>query len=591
MLYFRSDVYNTLKSNKINLENKDRKRRYNMRIKSQKFYEGFNITGQKHTLQLVVTETSLIEFEKYSNIYIQVSRVLGFDERIIEIVEHSGEIKAWMSYFKKEVSELIWSQIENGECCFKNIVNNVSYLVLDKTLDSIYKQAEITDIPFMKINKDSYQLGYGSASVRVGKDNKEEVFKLIKEKSIKSIPVFAVTGTNGKTTTSRLLYHMLMKLRYNAGLTNTGSIMVGREKLEIGDTTGFFSSRKLLADKRIDAAVLETARGGIIHNGLGFEKIDVAIITSLSEDHLGLLGVNNLEELMRVKAVVLKGVKRCGKWILKAQSEILKEAKKNLEDRSFIEKVLLFDINKNSFIQEHLSLGGEAMYLEGDYIVYHKSGAGKRILSIRDILFTHGGLSMGNVLNVMAVLLALSTIEKDMQYLAGLIKNIPCDILHNPGRQNILDIGSIKVLIDYGHNPEAYKTVYSIVDTIRQSRVTSIITAPGDRQDRQIEELGYIAGTKSNFIIIREQKDARGSEQGRVANLMAKGAYRAGKSDYDIDYQEQAGEALVYALKRAIPGEIIVIFTEYLQPVIERLNEYIVSSKKSYEIPYPILSD
>lgn len=561
-----------------------------MRIRSIKFYEGFNITGQMQSLKLIVFDTSASEAEKYANIYIQVCELLGFKERVLDIIEDTDGIALWVSYSQEEVSEFIWTQLERGQCCSEAIAKDGKKLVRDKVLEDIAYETKQLGLPLINVSKDLYQVGYGSAAVIVDKDNKEKALGFIKGNSVKQIPVFAVTGTNGKTTTSRLLYHMFMKLGFNAGLANTGAIMVGRERVETGDTTGFLSARRLLTDKRVEAAVLETARGGIINNGLGYEEIDGAIITSLSEDHLGLSGVNNIHELIKIKAVVLKGVRRGGIWVLRAQGEILVEARKNLEDESFAQKALLFDINKNSFIEEHIALGGEAMYVQRDYLVHYKRGKGTSIANINKIAFTHGGLSQSNVLNVMAVILALSSMGKDIEQLVNLISDIPCDIVHNPGRQNVLDVDGVKVFIDYGHNAEAYNAVYSIVEGMKPAKVTSIITAPGDRQDKQIEELGYISGTKSHHIIIREQKDGRGSERGRVASLLARGALSAGLKDCEISYESQAGEALVQAIEKAVKGELIVIFTEYLQPVIESLNKYIRTSKKGNRIPMPLLS-
>jgi UDP-N-acetylmuramyl tripeptide synthase len=561
-----------------------------MRIESMKFYEGFNITGQEHTIRLIVWDISALEAEKYANKYIQICQIIGFSERILEIKKTADEITLWMSYSQEEVSEFIWIQIERGQTSCEAIARDAHKLVRDKVLDDIAKEAKLLSLSFMRVSKDSYQIGYGSSSVRFEEHDKERVLDFIKGRTMKNIPVFAVTGTNGKTTTARLLYHMFMRLGYNAGLANTGSIMVGKDRLETGDTTGFQSSRTLLSDKRVEAVVLETARGGIIKSGLGYEEIHGAIITSLSEDHLGLLGVNNVEELAAVKAVVLKGVMRGGAWVLKAQSEILEIARKNLYYENFSQKALLYDIHKNSFIEEHISSGGEAMYVQGSYLIHYKNGIGRRIADVNQISFTHGGLSWSNVLNVMAVLLALGSIGKEMSYLVSLISKIPCDIIHNPGRQNILEVGGVKVIIDYGHNAEAYKAVYSIVEGMKPTKVTSIITAPGDRQDKHIKELGYISGTKSGHIIIREQRDGRGSERGRVESLMTWGACSAGRKNEEISYESDAGEALVHALERAAQGEVIVIFTEYLQPVIERLNEYIKSSKKGDDIPIPQLS-
>jgi UDP-N-acetylmuramyl tripeptide synthase len=561
-----------------------------MKIKSMKFYEGFNITGEKSALKIVILGVSSLEVENYAKLYIQVCKIIGTEEKVLDIVENEDEIILWLSYSQVEVSEFIWNEIETGEGSYEVMASGALKLTLGKVLKDIARESRNLSIPFVRVSEGSYQIGYGSSSITIDDENIDRVLDLLKSNSMKNIPVFAITGTNGKTTTARLLYHMFMKLGYNAGMANTGSIMVGKERIETGDTTGFLSSRKLLLDKSVEAAVLETARGGIINNGLGFEEIDGAIITSLSEDHLGLSGVNNLEELIKVKSLVLKGVKRHGAWILRAQRSILEEARKNLENQSFESKAILFDIEQNPLIKEHESLGGEAMYLVGNHLIHHKNGAASKVAEIEAIAFTHRGLSLSNVLNVMAVLLALASIGNTMEHLVPLISSIPCDIIHNPGRQNIIEIGDVRVLIDYGHNPEAYKAIYSIVEGLNPTRVTSILTSPGDRQDKQIEELGYISGSKSDYIVIREQEDQRGSELGRVAELMTKGAFNAGRKDNEVTYEIHPGEALIHALQRSVKGEVIVMFTEYLKPVVESLNEYIKTYEKGQEIPIPLLS-
>ncbi|MEG0774606.1 Mur ligase family protein [Clostridium sp.] len=561
-----------------------------MKIKSMKFYEGFNITGEKSTFKIDILGVSAVEAKKYSNLYIQVSKAVGTEEKVLDIEENEDDITLWLSYSQEEVSEFIWSEMVKGEYSYEIIASGASKFISDKILKAISKEAKQQGVPFVRVSKDSYQVGYGSGSIIIENHNKDKVLNLIKSKSLRNIPVFAITGTNGKTTTTRLLYHMFIKLGYNAGMSNTGSIMIGKQSVETGDTTGYLSSRRLLLDKTVEAAVLETARGGIINNGLGFEEIHGAIITSLSEDHLGLSGVNNLEELIKVKSLILKGVKRDGVWILRAQREILDEARKNLEDESFVSKAILFDIDKNPLIEQHVSLGGEAMYLQENHLIHHKNGVASKVAEIDKIAFTHEALSLSNVRNVMAVLLALGSIGNPMKHLVRLISSIPCDIIHNPGRQNILEIGEVKVLIDYGHNAEAYKAIYSIVEGLKPSKVTSIITAPGDRQDTQIEELGYISGSKSDYIIIREQADKRGSQRGRVAELMTKGALSAGKKENEITYESHAGEALIHALEKPVNGEVIVLFAEYLRPVVECLNEYIKKYEKGQEISVPILS-
>ncbi|MDP4091622.1 MAG: Mur ligase family protein, partial [Bacillota bacterium] len=380
---------------------------------------------------------------------------------------------------------------------------------------------------------------------------------------------------------SRLIYNILLKLGFCTGIACTGEIKIGIETVEKGDTTGFLSARRVLTDKRVEAAVLETARGGILRNGLGYEKAKAAIITSLSEDHFGMDGINNLQDLIKIKSVVLEEICRDGKWVLKAQEDIIEEArriahrrkKEGPEERSFEEIASLVSIDRTDMIEEHIKAGGESYFIEDGFIIRGKDKKMDRLASVGEIPFTYGGLSKANILNIMFAISAISTIEKDTGKLVTMIRNIPCDIEYNPGRQNILKLGEVKVLIDYGHNAEAYEFIYSIVRGLKPSRVTSVITVAGDRTDSHIKGLGYRAGMESERIIIREQADRRGSLKGRVAGLLEKGALEAGIHESSIIFIEDAGEALSYALEEAVSGEVIVIFTEEHERVLRRLSE------------------
>jgi cyanophycin synthetase len=396
------------------------------------------------------------------------------------------------------------------------------------------------------------------------------------------IPIFSITGTNGKTTTARLLYHVLSRLGYCTGIACTGEIKIGCETVEKGDTTGFLSARRVLSDRRVQAAVLETARGGILRKGLGYDSAKVAIVTSLSEDHFGMDGITSLKDLFNIKSAILKAIESDGKWVLRAQEDMVawaeelaeRRKEQGIDKRSFQEMTALISLDFNEIIEKHMKAGGEVYFVEHGYIFQGVGGEKRKLIKVEDPPFTYGGISKGNILNVMNVLAAVLTIEKDINKMLEIVKYIPCDTEHNPGRQNILRLGSSTVLIDYGHNPEAYEFVYSIVRELKPKGVTSIITVAGDRTDSHIETLGFMAGSESSKIIIREQKDMRGSAKGRVAALMEKGALKAGVNSCNIKFIENAAEALIYALEEAVEGEVIVIFVEEVECVIKGLQEY-----------------
>jgi len=406
----------------------------------------------------------------------------------------------------------------------------------------------------------------------------------LKSKGIGRIPIFSISGTNGKTTTARLINDLLLTLGYSTGLACTGYISFGRNLYETGDTTGFLSARTVLTNKVVEAAVFETARGGILRNGLGYEGATAAILTTVSEDHINGDNIQGINDLAHIKSVILEEVHPCGKWIIKAQEALIEEAhksftlmtKKGIYTNSFEKMVCLFSIEKNNFICDHINRAGEAFYTSGDYIMHHYNGHESKLINYRELGYTHYGLSKGNVKNIMAALAAVTALPIKTQMILEALRTIRCDYKDNIGRQNIINYKDFKILVDYGHNAEAYHEIYSMVREMKPSYVTSVLSAPGDRQDRYIEELGYIAGKDSNFVILREHKNQRGSKEGRVSCLMKKGAVRAGLSETQFMTIMEDIKAFEFAIEKAVKDEVIVFFTEtpeiFISKVIACLN-------------------
>jgi UDP-N-acetylmuramyl tripeptide synthase len=388
------------------------------------------------------------------------------------------------------------------------------------------------------------------------------------KKNIGRIPIVSITGTNGKTTTSRLINFFLTKLNYKSALTSTGGIFIAGSKMKNGDTTGFLSARDVLANVEVEAAVMETARGGILKNGLGYEKARAAIITSISEDHIGMHGIKDTRDLVNIKTVILDEVESDGKIIVKAQDELMEfvKGRKNL---------CLYEIEKNSYIEEHIGNGGEAYYLEGDYIITCKDKQERKLLNVNNIPFTHGGISKGNIKNIMCALAAVSTICSDEKAVIDALQNLKCDLYFNPGRQNVLDFGKFKVILDYGHNAEAFHEVLSIGKSLKSSKLTGIIAAAGDRMDKHIKELGYIAAQYCDSIIIREQEDRRGRKIGESSGLIKQGVLEEGFNEKNIKTIYKEEEAIVYAMENALEGEVIVLFTQCLDVIIPAINAYL----------------
>lgn len=725
-----------------------------MKLESMKFYEGNNLKRKNHIIKIVLSDTNMIEIDKISQFYINISKKLGLEEELIEIDKQGKNFITWISYSQEEVSRCIWMQLICGCLSYETILPQAQLMLEDSFLFELTEKADKFDIPVIKISKGLYQFGYGKSSVVLSKtyqsyedmsivqsslnrswvlqrlnynniitaygkviyDSKEiknenlifpinicsinksrlnksiaddletikigienflskegqvylykgkvnyrvicfegiikkvfpiddekfrndsfimknlentvqkvyhcipiklmyidffvddkltvfdvgSIFHIAKEfneselketailllqylsdKDIGTIPIFAVTGTNGKTTTARLLNNLLTKIGIYVGLACTGFIAINNELYENGDTTGFLSSRKILLNKNIEAAVFETARGGIIRNGLGFEKVTASIITSISEDHIGIDGIRNIEDLANIKSVILDVVKSSGKYIIKAQKEIVEAAHLSFNtmvqnekyNKTFEEMVCLFALDKNPLVNSHVSKRGEAFYVEDNYIIHNINGIENKLIDVTKLQFTHFGISKGNILNVMAVLAALTTLPTKIDIIIEMLKAIPCDIIQNPGRQNIIKYKDLNILVDYGHNAEAYNEVYSIVEALKPAHVTSILSAPGDRLDQYIEELGVIAGRKSDFVILREHKNQRGSKNGRVSGLMKKGAIKAGMEDENFIFILNDVEALSYAVQKAVKDEVIVFFTEEPEVFIEKISQ------------------
>jgi UDP-N-acetylmuramyl tripeptide synthase len=557
-----------------------------MNLISIKCFEGSNIKRQKKIMRLIFTEILPEEISGFANLYIDLCLQLGIRVDIVDLKELGEEVQLWVSYSDEELAYLLWDSIIKNEYSREEMLERARQIYNKSLCEELITAADRLDLPLISKGRGIFQLGYGKNSVVVDCNHDlsmgvDSFLEGLRVSTKGNIPIFSVTGTNGKTTTSRLIYNILLKLGFCTGIACTGEIKIGIETVEKGDTTGFLSARRVLTDNRVEAAVLETARGGILRNGLGYEKVKAAIITSLSEDHFGMDGINSLQDLIKIKAVILEEICKDGKWVLKAQENIIEEARKiadqrkkeGFEERRFEEIASLVSTDHTDMIEKHIKAGGESYFMEDSFIIRCKGEKMDRLVSVKEIPFTYGGLSKANILNVMFAISAISIIEKDTKKLVTLIKNIPCDIEYNPGRQNILNLGQIKVLIDYGHNAEAYEFIYSMVRELNPSRVTSVITVAGDRTDSHIKGLGYRAGMESERIIIREQADRRGSSKGRVAGLLEEGALEAGVHESSIIFIEDAGEALSYALEEAVEGEVIVMFAEEHESVLRTLSE------------------
>ncbi|WP_040210581.1 cyanophycin synthetase [Clostridium polynesiense] len=398
-----------------------------------------------------------------------------------------------------------------------------------------------------------------------------KIVDMLYKNAYESIPLISVTGTNGKTTTTRMIYHTLSQMGYTVGMTTTGGIYIGKQCIDKGDTTGLESARAVLMNRDVEAAVLETARGGIIRNGLAYGKADVGVITNITTDHLGIDGINTMEELAFVKSLVVEAVKEQGFAVLNADDywsmKVINRVKCSL--------ILFGKSRENPFILDNLQKGGYGIYLKEDKITVEREGKIYSLCGIDEIPITLKGKLKYNIENTMAACGALIGIEVDYCMIKKGLISFRGDEEDNPGRFNIHNFNGYTVILDYGHNIEGYKAVLSAAENIPHNRLIGVIGVPGDRLNENVCEIAKISSKYLDYIYIKEDEDKRGRKTGEIASLLEEGIIEnPGKSNkYEIILDEI--DALDKAMAKALPGDLIIIFFEDY----DRVDNFIKSKK------------
>jgi len=384
------------------------------------------------------------------------------------------------------------------------------------------------------------------------------------------IPIIAVTGTNGKTTTTRLIAHIMKQVGFNVGYTTTEGVYIGNTLIEPGDNTGPMSAKMVLMDPTVDIAVLETARGGILRAGLGFDQCDIGICTNVTADHLGLKDINNLEDMARVKAVVPESVKKSGYSVLNADDDLVYKMKEDLDC-----KIAFFSMDEhNKRIKKHTNSGGIAAVYENGYITILKKGWKVRIEKVINIPLTFGGRAAFMIQNVLAATLAaylqgLST--EDIKF--GLTTFVP-SATQTPGRLNLIEVGDFKVLIDFAHNPAGMEALAKFVDKFPNKVKIGIVAGTGDRRDEDIIKLGTIIGKMFTKVVVRQDDNLRGrSSADEISDLLLKGILKANP---EIKYKVIADEvqSIEFALKHTKKNELLVILPDNIPRCIQIVNQY-----------------
>lgn len=380
-----------------------------------------------------------------------------------------------------------------------------------------------------------------------------------------SMPIVSVTGTNGKTTTTRLIAHALNLKGHNVGMTTTGGVYINNKCIHKGDTTGYYSAMTVLLNKEIDAAVLETARGGILKKGLAYEAADVGVITNITEDHLGIDNINTMEELAFVKSIVGEAVKKDGYSVLNADDKmsltILNRMKNN---------IILFSKDKeNKFLRENIQSGGYGVYTFEGYIWVEKDNECTPVIKVEDIPITLNGKMNYNIENSLAACAALVGLGVDYSIIRESLNTFVSDEEQNPGRFNMFQVNGATVVLDYGHNIEGYKAVLQGVKNMGYKRLVGVIGVPGDRLNENVLEVGNISGKNFDYIYIKEDEDKRGRRNGEIAELLCQGVLSAEFSRENVEIILDEKDALEKAIDNSMPGDLIIIFFEKYEPLLD----------------------
>jgi cyanophycin synthetase len=385
-----------------------------------------------------------------------------------------------------------------------------------------------------------------------------------------TIPVIAVTGTNGKTTTTRLIAHLFRVSESVVGFTTTDGTYLGNRMVIEGDMTGPFSANVILSNPTVDVAVLETARGGILRAGLGFDEADVGIVLNVTADHLGLRGIQTVEQLADVKSVIPAVVKREGHAILNADDPLVYAMK----DRTPGDLVLFSTKpeGQSPEFELHLSRNGIGARIEKDTFVIRRGKLRIPIATVRDVPLMVGGAAKFQMENILAAILAAYV--QGMRYddiRAGLLSFFPSPSL-TPGRLNLVRVGAGRVLVDYAHNPAAIAGLLEFVGNLDATRRIGIITAPGDRRDEDLLAVGRLSA-RLDHVIVRDDKYRRGRAPGEISRIIAQGLREGGLAEEHIDVVHDEKEALEHAMSYMRDNDLIFILADDVPRVLEQVRQ------------------
>ena len=380
------------------------------------------------------------------------------------------------------------------------------------------------------------------------------------------IPITAVTGTNGKTTTVRLISHLLRQSGRQVGTACTGTIEIDNHVIARGDYSGPHAAQVVLREPTVEHAVLEVARGGIMRRGCGFDECEVGVLLNVDSDHLGERDIHTLDELARCKSVIIDAVRKGGTSVLNADDPRVFEAQEWARG-----DIIFFTLDPDSrSVRSHVREHGVAFTVDDGSIVMRQGHVQAEVIPVADAPITFDGHARFNVANALAAAAAGHALGLSLADIQRGLQTFHPTRGQNPGRTNLIEADGVKVLIDYGHNVPALKALDQLVSNLAAKRRISVASAPGNRRDEDLRDVGAQLAQMHDLLFICET-DPRGRTVGEAASLMRAGA-ESGDGICNVEVVMDEHEAVAKALDAAAEGDLLVLLVDYIDEAVKQVK-------------------
>lgn len=383
------------------------------------------------------------------------------------------------------------------------------------------------------------------------------------------IPIVSVTGTNGKTTTTRLIAHIARYAGHTVGLTTTEGVYVGSEQIVKGDCTGPASAQAVLRDPTVTFAALETARGGLLRFGLGYDWADVGVVTNVAADHLGLRDIDTLDDLARVKSLVTERVKREGVAVFNAEDAMTPQLVERVQAR-----VALFSLDPhNETFKAHVAAGGLGAVMDRhDTLCLYRSTLRIPLVHARQVPVTFDGKARHNIANALAAALATFAAGIELDDIRGGLTTFHPTPFQAPGRGNVYEFRDFRVMIDYCHNAHAMALVAPFLASIKKGRLIGVLNSPGDRREEDFDAIAREAAPHFDHVLLRDDEDLRGRDPGEVAGYLKNALVRHGLAAERIELLRNEADAVRHAIGMARRDDLVVVFADRIAKVAAQVD-------------------